>query len=350
MVSPVAIVAVGGRTPLGQVAAAAAALRAGVTVALRQHPFMVDVVGDMMPSALDADLDPRLLGPARLVALAEDALRQACAPLAVPRPPRPRVPVFLALPEVRPGFSAEDAEAVRTGLTRLNELPVELSEVRTFAQGHAAGLAALAAAADRLQDGMTAACLVGGVDSYNHPDTMEWLDAHRHLVGSVSRSGFVPGEGAGFCLLTADRPGDRTGPRPLARVTAVAGGRETKLIRTDDVCLGEGLTATVRAAVDGLKLPAERVNDIVCDINGERYRTEEWGFACLRLSPYMDAPTAYLSPATGWGDVGAASGPLFLALAAQAFARGRAAGRTLVWASSDGGLRGAALVEAAKLS
>ena len=79
-----------------------------------------------------------------------------------------------------------------------------------FTEGHAAGLSALAAAVEQSSDGALEACLVGGVDSYFHPDTMEWLDANRQLAGPVSRSGFVPGEGAGFCLLMTEH-GPATG-------------------------------------------------------------------------------------------------------------------------------------------
>ena len=114
------------------------------------------------------------------------------------------------------------------------------------------------------------------------------------------------------------------------------------------MCLGEGLTAAVQTAVSGLNPPAQRVGDVYCDINGERYRSEEWGFVCLRLSHYFDDPTAFHSPAECWGDVGAASGPLLSMLACQAFARGYATGvRALVWASSEGGHRGAAVFESA---
>src|SRR5262249_58020185 len=112
------------------------------------------------------------------------------------------------------------------------------------------------------------------------------------------------------------------------------------------MCFGEGLSATVRDAVRALG-PADKINHVICDINGERYRGEEWGFVCLRLSQYFDNPTDYLSPANCWGDVGAASGPLFAMLVCQAIARGYARGsRTLLWASSEGGQRAAAQLEA----
>jgi len=254
--------------------------------------------------------------------------------------------VYLGLPEIRPGFTGQDADAVRSGLARFDELPIEISEVNVFTEGHAAGLSALAIATAQIQQGACEACLVGGVESYFQPDRMEWLDENRQLAGAVSRSAFVPGEGAGFCLLMAERVWKRLGLSALGRVLTVAMGRETKLIKTSDICLGAGLTAVVQSAVGSLAPPFQTINAVICDINGERYRGEEWGFVCLRLSQYFDDPTAYWSPADCWGDMGAASGPLFAMLACQAAARGYAKGpRTLLWASSEGGLRGAAVLE-----
>ena len=120
----------------------------------------------------------------------------------------------IALPSPRPGFSQPDADLVRDGLARLEGLPTELADITVFAQGHSAGLAALAAAAEKLQNGASDACLIGGVDSYFHPDTLGWLDEHRQLAGGESRSGFVPGEGACFFLNGSEpaRPGGAWGP------------------------------------------------------------------------------------------------------------------------------------------
>ena len=285
MTTAVHLVAAGARTPAGLMAApAAAAVRAGIS-ALGQHPFMRDKVGDSMPVALDPLLAPRLMGSARLLALADTALQEACLPFkALPRRFGSPLPVYLGLPEVRPGFAKEDAEAVSVGLTQLKELPVTLGEVTSITAGHAAALSALSMAASRLYQGVHDACLVGGVDSYCHPDTMEWLDANRQLVGSVSRSAFVPGEGAGFCLLMTTETCARLKLSSIVRLRAAAVGHETKLIKTSEMCFGEGLTATVGSAVRNLRLPTDKVSQVICDINGERYRGEEWGFACLRLS------------------------------------------------------------------
>lgn len=341
------LVSTGARTPLGlSAASSAAAVRAAIS-AVREHPFLIDRLGDAIPTACDSRLAPTLAGPVRFVALAETAIREACAPLAsCAASAALRVPIFLALPEFRPGFDQHDADAVREGVRRIEGLPLVASAVHVFPQGNASGFAAMAAADEAIRSGATDVCLVGGVESHFHPDTIRWLDERRQLVGSVARSGFVPGEGAGFCLLASAGALGRLGLDAPTRIVSVATGAETKLIHTTDICLGEGLTSVVRNAVRGADLGDGTLQSIYCDINGERYRSEEWGFVCLRLAAHFDDATGYGSPADCWGDMGAASASLFAVLACQAAKRGHARGsRSLLWASSAGGLRGAAILQ-----
>jgi 3-oxoacyl-[acyl-carrier-protein] synthase-1 len=340
------ILTTGARTPLGLKAApSAAAVRAGIS-ALSEHPFMVDSVGDPMPAAMDAQLDPALKGPARLMALAESALAEACAPLAAASTQHPlKLPLYVALPELRPGFTDRDSSEMRERLTAFRSSVVEITRISLVAGGHAAGLQVMAEAVQGIADGKFDACLVGGVDSYFEPDTMEWLQHNRQLTGTVSRSGFVPGEGAGFCLLTAASVARRLGLPPHARIVSAATGLERDLIKTTAVCLGLGLTEVVRRAVEAKGDADRKISDVICDVNGERYRGEEWTYVCLRLPEHFEDPTAYVSPADCWGDMGAASGPLFAMLACQAARRGYAHGPlSLLWASSEGGLRGAVLL------
>jgi 3-oxoacyl-[acyl-carrier-protein] synthase-1 len=340
------VAAVGARTPLGfEAGASAAAVRAGLSAAKR-HPYLVDLQGDMMPAALDEGLDPGLVGAPRLLALLESALYEAAAPLAQGADRRLRTALRVGLPEMRPGQTEREVSAVLEGVRAL-DLPGRPEDIHVYPLGHAAGLIAFAEGARLIASGAFDACLIAGVDSYFHPFTMEWLDANRQLVGKASRSGFIPGEGAGACLLLSDdaRKGLEL-PAPL-RVRGIAVGHETALIKTQDMCLGVGLTSTVREAVRELRLPGERIGHAMCDQNGERYRGEEWGFMCLRAGDCFEDPTDYLAPADCWGDVGAASGPLFVMLAWQAHARGYAhAAITAVCASSEGGQRAVVVLEA----
>ncbi len=341
------LIANGARTPLGPAAApSAAAVRALMRAAV-EHPFMIGVSGEPIVGALEPRLDPKMMGSGRLLALAEAAIAEACLPLQTSGGSRPRLPLHLALPEIRPGFTARDIEAIRSGIAQFEKTASHISRVNVFPHGHAGGAMALKAGAEQIRQGAAEACLIGGVDSYFQPDTLGWLDENRQLVGPASRSGFIPGEGAGFCLLANDRLRDRLGDPGSLRVRSIAIENEPKLIKTEDTCLGEGLSASVRDVASDLRLPDERINAIYCDINGERYRATEWGFVCLRLSHYFDDPTSYVSPAECWGDVGAASIPLFAMLASEAARRGYSRGpRSLLWGSSEAGQRGAVVLEA----
>src|SRR5206468_2281355 len=61
----------------------------------------------------------------------------------------------------------------------------------------------------------------------------------------------------------------RFGLEPLAHLLSVGTGFEQKRIKTQTVCIGEGLTAAFRTGLSGL--PAgTKVTDIYCDLNGSR--------------------------------------------------------------------------------
>jgi 3-oxoacyl-[acyl-carrier-protein] synthase-1 len=115
----------------------------------------------------------------------------------------------------------------------------------------------------------------------------------------------------------------------------------------DDECMGVGLAEAVREAAVGLPRDTQ-IDRIICDINGERYRAQEWGMAVMKTQPLFRDPTGYESAAAAWGDVGAATGALSAILAVCGWVRGYAQPpHALLFAGSDGGLRAAALLERA---
>jgi 3-oxoacyl-[acyl-carrier-protein] synthase I len=146
-------------------------------------------------------------------------------------------------------------------------------------------------------------------------------------------------------LLASEAAFDRYKLAGSCWIVSIGLGREANLIKTETVCLGLGLTEAVRQALAALP-KGVKVDRMICDQNGEAYRADEFGFTLVRLSEQVSDGSNFLAPADCWGDVGAASGPLFVALAAAAAERGYARGpHYLVWASSEGGERGAALVQ-----
>ena len=144
--------------------------------------------------------------------------------------------------------------------------------------------------------------------------------------------------------MAAPETARRIGVPPLLYLAGVGSGIEENLIKTEDICLGEGLSTAFHAARGPLG-EGESVDRILCDMNGERYRGNEYGFAVLRNSGLFKDAADFEAPADCWGDVGAASGPLYAALVVEAEARGYSKGPlSLIWASSERGQRSAAIL------
>jgi 3-oxoacyl-[acyl-carrier-protein] synthase-1 len=82
------------------------------------------------------------------------------------------------------------------------------------------------------------------------------------------------------------------------------------------------------------------VTDLYCDLNGEPYRADEFGFAVLRTKEAFAMASDFTAPADCWGDVSAATMPLTMSLACVAAKKGYASGPySFLWASSESGER-----------
>jgi 3-oxoacyl-[acyl-carrier-protein] synthase I len=342
---PVCIVGLGACTAIGANApSAAAAVRAGIT-GFHEHPFMIDKAGEKMIVArvpvLSADADIA----DRVSTLALSAAREALTPLLHGSSDTSlAMPVILGLPSQRPGKVHNNGEILAGNMQELDGR-FRLTGLSTFASGHSAGLMALGAGCEEIEAGHSEFCLVGGVDSYLEAETLEWLDETEQLHSEANTWGFTPGEGAGFCLVCSQSAAERRRLEPLGWVLEVSTAMEQNLIRTDTVCVGQGLSQAVKQVLPVLPSPDGKISQTICDMNGERYRADELAFTICRTSERFVDATDFLSPADCWGDVGAASGPLFVGLAAAASRRGYSKGSyTLLWTSSDTGERSAAVV------
>jgi 3-oxoacyl-[acyl-carrier-protein] synthase-1 len=338
------VVGVGAQTPVGRsVLAGAAAVRCGIS-AYAEHPFMLDRHGEPMVVARAPWLDDTLPVEERVAALGADAAREALAPLAErPGWPGGPLPVHVALPAERLPDAAARERALGALLAGAG-VDASRVEVDVVADGHAGGLLALERAARRLRAGEAHVCLVGGADSWLDPMGLDALDLAGRLHSVNHSWGFTPGEGAGFVTLATGAAALALRLAPLAELLTVATAEEPKPMGTRTVCTGEGLTAAFLAALD----PRRPVAHAYCDFNGETYRADEYGFTVCRTADRFVDAGSFTAGAACWGDVGAASAPLGIGLAAAAWARGYAPGAVqLVWGSSAAGpLRGAALLRA----
>jgi 3-oxoacyl-[acyl-carrier-protein] synthase-1 len=334
------IVSTGARTPVGlRAPTSAAAVRAGIC-RHGLHPTLRDGAGAPLRFALDGRLPPELRGTPRAEALALTALRECLETLA-PLGPLP-LSLWMGLPEERPGWSRTDADLVMRTLGTELLACARPEDVMSVPLGHAAGITALELALRELEAGNTRACVIGGVDTYLHPATIDWLDEARRLATARNHSGFVPGEAAGFFTITTDVTARAWRLPELATIRGVATTTEPNALASGRPCTGEALTTAIARATSPLHLPHEKIATTYCDINGERRRNEEFLYVPLRLpAPFVDA-NRYESPADACGDIGAASGPLYTCLAVASSQRRYARGpHVLAWTSSDGGTRAA---------
>ncbi|TGO02658.1 hypothetical protein PN36_21285 [Candidatus Thiomargarita nelsonii] len=339
------IIGIGARTTIGATAPlTASAVRAGINC-FAEHPYMIDKIGEPMIVAMDNELSEELLGIERFLQLATPAAQEALTPL---KQSNPNITLIIGLPPKRIGLPAHLATEIAQQLP--NKIKCTFDQIKTIAGGHASALLAIEQAIQIIQQNPAQLCLIGGVDSYLQPETLEWLDYNQHLHSTANRYGFIPGEAAGFCLLASQQTVHQLSLKPLAQILAVASTQEKNCINTDTVCIGEGLSAAFSNVFQTLKPSNRQIEQIFCDLNGERYRADEYGFSVLRTREFFVDPGKFMAPADCWGDVGAATGALLINLITTAAAKGYAQGElSLLWASSESGERSAALLQAQPL-
>jgi 3-oxoacyl-[acyl-carrier-protein] synthase I len=252
--------------------------------------------------------------------------------------------LVLAEPE-RPGMDDRVQHELVRKMTRVLDIPDMSGRTTVTRIGHAGVFEAISAAAGALVSRRVSRVLIGGVDGYLDELTLEWLNDTGRLKTEDNSKGFIPGEAAAFIVLERRSAVETRGGVAMARLAGVGTALEANGIYEKTACTGEGLTMAIRSAREASgDLPLALA---ICDLNGERYRANEWGFTLPRS--FDGSPPASLwHPADCLGDCGAAAGVLNMVFATLALAR-QAVGDSsvLVWGSSDDGERGAAVLSAA---
>ena len=141
----VCIVGIGARTPVGLTAASsAAAVRAAIS-AIGEHPWFIDKAGEKMCVARDTILAPELGGVERFYALAKPAMEEALLPFMQSdiHNTQMTLPLFLGLPEIRPGLPNQLDQELAFHLAQMGEISKLQLTTSTYSYGHCAGLVAM---------------------------------------------------------------------------------------------------------------------------------------------------------------------------------------------------------------
>lgn len=312
MDSTLCIVGLGAFTPLASDAVCTVAAVRAKYAATVFHPYMVDTQGEPYHVTM-AECKDGLPCSQRIQELLVTAMPQALAVLAERDFFGVSVDVMLALPYPRPGLDNDLADRLAEPVRALSNEHYRLN-LNTATKGRVGGLIAVASAATRLSNGSAEFCLIAGVDSYIDPDTLLWLDLSGQLYTQNQPWGFIPGEAAACCLVCTPETARRYGLPVYAELLGAAVATEPDSNTPDAVCTGRGLSEAVSQAL-GVLPETVKIDQLLCDLNGQTYGSDELGFTLARLGNRFKSVNNIVTPADCWGDVGAATGPLLLMLA-----------------------------------
>jgi len=187
--------------------------------------------------------------------------------------------------------------------------------------------------------------LVGGVDSYRNYDLLLKLSEQDRLLAEGVMNGFAPGEAACFLLLTGKATLAKAfnGANLLLSTPGLA--QEKGHLNSAIPYTGDGLAAAFRSALNNHgEAP---ISCVYSSMNGEHFWAKEYGVAMLRNKQSMQEDVTHEHPMDAFGDLGAASGAVLVALAGLSLAQAGKPATNLVYCSSDSAQRGAICISQA---
>lgn len=326
------VVGAGARTALGlDLPQTSFLLRAGFTA---MGPASLGPEGETVTICKQPALEDDCYGATRAIALATPAIGEATAPFAGLTP---RVKLVLCL-DSRPEAEAEAEEVGRAVLAAAPWSPsLEIS-----LRGGAAACLALPGALAELGRRLDLVVL-GGVHSDFDPRAIARLLASGRLYADDNLDAVLPGEAAAFVVIASPEFARASRLAPLARIDGVGAGVEPARFDNDEPAApARGATEAMRAASASLEAERARAGWVLSDVSFEAWRLREWQTVFLRARSVLGPPFVIDNVAHRLGALGAASAPLFTALACQAWRAGHAPSpRVLALMASEGGERGA---------
>lgn len=327
-----------------------AALRSQLSL-LQYHPQYLDSAG--AAPRISCFPGPPSFDAARWDWLARHALAQLTQSLTPQSPTLQAAPrlLWLVLPDAARPYMPSGLVAQVSAAVEHEQWPWQRTHL--VCGGHAAGMAALVDARLALDAQPDALAVVLAVEAGLGREAMYWLDMQGLLHGASvphhgqlrrNAYGRVPGEGAAaVALSTSPQHASSSWGRLLGCATAI----EPVTHASSQPCTGQGLAQAARQAIEQAHQhgPA-RIGHLFADLNSEPYRADEFGFTALRLGRLLTPDWQRSVPALASGDLHCASAVAHVALAAYGQLMRPQANPTLVLASSDDSLRGAAVLAA----
>lgn len=192
------------------------------------------------------------------------------------------------------------------------------SEVIFLADGDTIALYEVARGLQDIQQGRAPALAIGALDSFMDAELLDLLAINRRLHGKTTPHGLIPGEAAALFLLA---PSQREGSRTLGTLLSVFTGYEPENLYASRAVIGRGLAKPLRMAFD-----AYAPTRFLADLNGERWRSEDIGFALSGARVPDDLLGDFETPLGHTGDCGAVNSLILAAISLGSDPRGEHAG------------------------
>lgn len=350
------IAGIGMITPVGfDTASTAAAVKAGVsayhassffTRNTRQPITMAQVPTEIF-TELEFEIDEGShygRQSDRIIKMAILAIREAVSNVRFTGP----VPLILALPEELPDTTYIDTNLFITNLLNQKELPLKSGQIHLLKNGRAAGLQGIDQARQYLFEHDAEFVLLGGSDSYAVNPRVGALDRAGRVLAPEIFDGFAPGEGAGFLLLTrhSEYAMNKNGWSVIVGTPGLS--QEIGHLFSDKPYTGDGLDRALKISLEALS--GEKIRAVYSSLNGEHFWAKEYGVAYLRNKQYFHEEVKLEHPMDCFGDLGSATGPVLLGLAAEDLLSRMSLGTNLVYSSSDGPWRAAVTLSNNRIS
>jgi 3-oxoacyl-[acyl-carrier-protein] synthase-1 len=321
-----------------------ASVRAGISryaisdyYAESENPVTMSLIPDEFFDNLEIEIDEGDFYGAqhdRVIKMAVTALKEALNPIKV----KNHIPLIMAFPEAELEGQRSYSDCLKTNLLAQKDFPLNEKLFFGIHTGRSAGIEALDLAFHFLYERGYDHVIIGASDSYVQCPGLEQLEHSQRLLTKRTSDAFAPGEAAVFLVLTKEKSKAMCFGSQRIGLSKPGKALEQGYITSEEPYLGEGLSQAITQAL--LEAENPPIDFLFSSMNGERYWSKEFGVSMLRNKKYLDKAKIE-HPADCYGDVGAATGPLLMGLAAANLVANPHARNCIVYASSDGPARSA---------
>jgi 3-oxoacyl-[acyl-carrier-protein] synthase-1 len=255
-------------------------------------------------------LDQPWRGRAKLVKMAVPAIRECLA--GIKQTPTERIPLLLCVAEKdRPGRIDGLDDLLLPEIQK--ELGLKFHPKSCTIPLGQVGVAEALLMARRLIEGDTVApyCVIAGGDSLLVAATLAVYEEKDRVLTSQNSDGFIPGE-AGVAVLVG-RP--VTSARPQLLCLGIGLGREPNTIDSEEPLRADGLVQAIKAAMADSGRTLADCDYRLTDLCGGQYGFKEASLGLMRSFHVKKKRFELWHPADCIGAVGAAIGPMVLAVA-----------------------------------